>query len=59
MELLIKEINRRMVLLGWSRKDLAVATGYRQNTVDDFLSSPARGSRTVKECICRTLQIEQ
>jgi len=59
MNILINEINRRMALLGWNSKDLAIATGYRQNTVEDFLSSPVHGNKTVKECICRTLQIIQ
>ena len=58
---IIKEIKKRLLDLGWSYNDLAIATGYKLSTINAYMAnvSARDRSKAVGDAICRTLFIEK
>lgn len=59
--LLIAEIKKRMLDLGWQAKDLAKDTGYSVSTIYRFMAkdSAREKSLNVKNAICTALNISE
>lgn len=60
-DLLVAEIKKKMLDLGWEAKDLASATGYAVATIHAFMAnvSAREKSPNVKKAICNVLNIAE